>query len=1215
MKKSRVTSVTDIGQWVLLITLLCSGFATPARAASTFNAVPINTYGTHFGYWEFLPSSYYNNPTKPLAIVFFFHGAGEVGDGVRPKLDRVLAWGPPAIINTPTHPLHNIFEQNEVIVLSPQCPEGAGTFWFNIYVNNFINYAKAHYGNRIDSNRIYLTGLSMGSGGIHELINAFPDEGKKAAAMLVTAAVGGANDTGATVGTVVPFWCLTSYGDNPGGTIAGIDRMAGLIAGTGPTDVMASYPGSDVTRTASFTRTGGWVWQTGTVATSGVSPKLTLYPGSDHGSWVRTYDNIDCWTWMFAQRKSTGGGDTNAPTISITSPTSSGTWTTYDASINLGGSASDNVGVTQVSWTNDRGGSGVASGTANWSINNVALQNGLNVISVTAQDAANNRTTAVLRVTLATTANSLNGLSAEYFNSANLAGLTFTRTDAMVNFDWANGGPGAGLGSDNFSVRWSGRVQPRYSETYTFSTISDDGVRLWVNGQQLVNNWTNHAPTENAGTITLQAGVKYDIKMEYYESTGGALAQLYWTSPSQAKEIIPPGQLFVNGFNAEYYNSINLSGVAITRIDSGINFDWASGSPDAALSADNFSVRWTGKIQPAFSENYTFYTISDDGVRLWVNGQLLVDNWTNHGPIENSGSIALQAGQKYDVKMEYYENTGGAVAKLSWSSASQAKEIIPPSRAFPEALSSGGSGLNAEYFNTVDLSGPVLVRTDATVNFDWANGSPDASMNIDYFSVRWVGKIMPKYSESYTFYTISDDGVRLWVNGQLVIDNWTNHPAVENAGSISLQAGQKYDIKMEYFESSGAAVAKLSWSSSSQAKEIVPQSQLFPTGTGLNAQYYNGVALSGAALERIDTTVNFDWENGSPSPSIPIDYYSARWSGKVLPLYSEAYTFSTISDDGVRLWVNGQLIIDNWTLHAPTENTGNITLQAGVKYDIKMEYYENWGGAVAVLSWQSASQAKQIIPQSQLFTVSSSALANVAGAALAKDLKSVSADDVSGASAGIGDVKIGEPVTFTAPAIAGENISYEWNFGDGTTATGASVMHTYAAEGTYTAVVTITDGQGATSTSSVTVIVTANLPIKVKKCQVKLSFKNLGSDSIAISGSLPVPEEFAVAGREISVDVGGVTKNFALNAKGAAASGSSSFKLSKTKKNPTEVKFKLSLKAGNFRTDLEDEGLIDANSKNQHKSIILTITVDGTKYSKEVKTVYSSAKGSFGRAK
>ena len=112
-----------------------------------------------------------------------------------------------------------------------------------------------------------------------------------------------------------------------------------------------------------------------------------------------------------------------------------------------------------------------------------------------------------------------------------------------------------------------------------------------------------------------------------------------------------------------------------------MNFNWASGSPGSGIGVDHFSARWTGQVEALFSQTYTFYTSSDDGVRLWVNGQQVINNWTDHGPTENRGKIALAAGQKYDIRLEFYENGGGATATLSWSSASQPKQIIPASTA------------------------------------------------------------------------------------------------------------------------------------------------------------------------------------------------------------------------------------------------------------------------------------------------------------------------------------------------------------------------------------------------------------------------------------------------------------------------------------------------------------------------------------------------------
>ncbi len=139
------------------------------------------------------------------------------------------------------------------------------------------------------------------------------------------------------------------------------------------------------------------------------------------------------------------------------------------------------------------------------------------------------------------------GLFGQYYDNADLTGFTFNRVDSTVNFSWGSGAPDPSLGADTFSVRWTGQVIPQYSETYTFYTQSDDGVRLWVNGQQLINNWTNHTSTEDNATIALTANFRYMIKLEYYDNTFSAVARLSWSSPSQPKQVIPQERLFPNG--------------------------------------------------------------------------------------------------------------------------------------------------------------------------------------------------------------------------------------------------------------------------------------------------------------------------------------------------------------------------------------------------------------------------------------------------------------------------------------------------------------------------------------------------------------------------------------------------------------------------------------------------------------------------------------------
>ena len=123
------------------------------------------------------------------------------------------------------------------------------------------------------------------------------------------------------------------------------------------------------------------------------------------------------------------------------------------------------------------------------------------------------------------------------------------------------------------------------------------------------------------------------------------------------------------GLSATYFNNADFSGTTLARIDPTVDFVWGSGSPAAAIAPDTFSARWTGQVEAQFTRDLHLLHQSDDGVRLWVNGQPLVNNWTDHATTENSGTIALTAGTALRHPDGVYENGGGATARLLWSSA------------------------------------------------------------------------------------------------------------------------------------------------------------------------------------------------------------------------------------------------------------------------------------------------------------------------------------------------------------------------------------------------------------------------------------------------------------------------------------------------------------------------------------------------------------------
>lgn len=149
--------------------------------------------------------------------------------------------------------------------------------------------------------------------------------------------------------------------------------------------------------------------------------------------------------------------------------------------------------------------------------------------------------------------------------------------------------------------------------------------------------------------------------------------------------------------------------------------------PDTSYKKDSgteYSIRYTGKVKPQFSGKYTFITNSDDGVRLWIDGKQVINDWTYHGPTINFGSMELVAGTSYDIKMEYFQAGGGATAQLFWESKDQKKEIIPASCLYSASNKSNtGDGLDASMFMGVNFDKLIVNCVTPVVNLELSEGN------------------------------------------------------------------------------------------------------------------------------------------------------------------------------------------------------------------------------------------------------------------------------------------------------------------------------------------------------------------------------------------------------------------------------------------------------------------------------------------------------------
>jgi hypothetical protein len=276
------------------------------------------------------------------------------------------------------------------------------------------------------------------------------------------------------------------------------------------------------------------------------------------------------------------------------------------------------------------------------------------------------------------------------------------RTDAQVNFESTEDAwPGTTF-ADHFAVRWSGLVRIAKDGTYTFSTESDDGSRLSIDGKAVVENGGLHPMEEKSGPVELKAG-DHALVLDFFENGGGAGCKLSWEGPGVAKEIVPAAALFHRktdlaavvapapepdlraGVVGEYYNigegledfpTLGDKKPVLRRVDRRIAFESVEEEFYGTQLSDHFFVRWTGVLWVPKDGKYTLFTESDDGSRLFIDGQPVVSNGGLHPMEEQSGAVDLKAGRR-EIKVEFFENEGGAGCKVSWQGPDLGKQVIP----------------------------------------------------------------------------------------------------------------------------------------------------------------------------------------------------------------------------------------------------------------------------------------------------------------------------------------------------------------------------------------------------------------------------------------------------------------------------------------------------------------------------------------------------------
>ena len=356
-----------------------------------------------------------------------------------------------------------------------------------------------------------------------------------------------------------------------------------------------------------------------------------------------------------------------------------------------------------------------------------------------------------------------------------------------IDYTFTGSAPSAApsVGATEYSIRFT-QVTSLAAGPYLFTATSDDGVRVKVDGDYVINDWTSHPATTFTGSKTLTAG-EHTVVVEYYQGGGGAVIRADYTAGCAAKQ-----------WRAEYFDGRRLAGpVVATQCVSSIDYTFTGSAPSAAPSvgATEYSIRFT-QVTSLAAGPYLFTATSDDGVRVKVDGDYVINDWTSHPATTFTGSKTLTAGE-HTVVVEYYQGGGGAVIRADYTAGCAAKQW------------------RAEYFDGRWLAGPVVAtQCVSAIDYTFTGSAPPAAPSVGSteYSIRFT-QVTSLGAGPYLFTATSDDGVRVKVDGDYVINDWTSHPATTFTGSKTLTAGE-HTVVVEYYQGGGGAVIRANYTES-----------------------------------------------------------------------------------------------------------------------------------------------------------------------------------------------------------------------------------------------------------------------------------------------------------------------------------------------------------------------------------------------------------------
>jgi hypothetical protein len=532
-----------------------------------------------------------------------------------------------------------------------------------------------------------------------------------------------------------------------------------------------------------------------------------------------------------------------------------------------------------------------------------------------------------------------------------------------------------------------------------FMHFWDNGLLIGQFGNDLSSGNIEGRTGGNAFTPTI---VRVGNALYVWHNDEGARSGMHrWkiTNPDSLTEItqditLGSGGGHGTGMTGQYFVGANFETLAVTRTDKTVDNRW-SGSPGTGLPSNGYSIRWSGLVEPEFSENYTFYIFTDVG-RVWLNDTVIIEDWAPHGPSEVASlPIALTAGQKYSIRIETYDTSGDGGARFRWSSASTPKATVPYERMYPsDAYAVNWSGVavgrfradhvtldptwtrNQTYYpsttSVIDTSGvydpaPMAVYQDSRQHYQMGyilNLTPRTNYKLRLHLAEIISSQMGVGNRTFNFQ----------INGYPILPAPYIDPYVL-AGNVGRKASVKeYVVTSDNGgtvrftmnnEGGPALIAGYEVTRDTSDASVTPSFAYAGAGRGLKAEYFNGTSFNTLVHTRIEPEINYNWSGVSPAPGLGTENYSVRWTGKLQTMRPGDYTFTmpVTSGDGARMWVNGTQVFSRWTSGS---SSGVINLPGSTQVDVVIEYKQITGGASVRLVWDGPS-AGGTIPSPQLY--------------------------------------------------------------------------------------------------------------------------------------------------------------------------------------------------------------------------------------------------------